>query len=295
MPRLCELIRGAPGAWFRINKDMTDVSFQTFGLNARLLKAPKPMRLIHYHHEVEMNYVFRGGITYLHRGTMRRLDSRRLALFWGSTPHSLVAVDPGTEMAWITVPLAWVWAWGLPQRFMRELMEGNWWFGPPSFGNRFQVRAWVDELYNPTRVQQRRLLLELEASFLWLADQANLPDKASRWGEGEATVGLQHVGKMAQCMAERFQESLTVADIAKAANVHPNYAMPLFRKHCGVTIRDYLLQYRITHAQRLLLTTNDKIIDVALASGFSSQSSFYAAFVKLMRDTPQGFRRRMES
>jgi hypothetical protein len=120
---------------------MTDVHFQTFGLDARLLKLPKPMGVIHLHHEVEMNYVFRGGITYLHRGTMRRLDSERLALFWGSTPHSLVGVDPGTEMAWITVPLAWVWAWGLPQRFMRELMEGNWWFAPPSFGSRFSSGA----------------------------------------------------------------------------------------------------------------------------------------------------------
>jgi len=272
---------------------MTDVHFQTFGLNARFLKLPKPMGLIHHHHEVGLNYVFRGAITYLHRGSMRRLESKHLALFWGSTPHSLVAVDPGTEMAWITVPLAWVWAWGLPERFMRELMEGNWWYAPETFGTRFQIRAWVDELYNPTRQQQRRLLLELEAGFLWLADQALFPDTASRWSEGESTVGLQRVERMARCMAERFQEDLSVADIAKAANVHPNYAMPLFRKHCGVTIRDYLLQYRITHAQRLLLTTDDKIIDVALASGFSSQSTFYAAFVRLMKDTPQGFRRRM--
>jgi AraC-like DNA-binding protein len=275
---------------------MTDVRFETFGLNARLQKPPEPMGRIHHHHEVELNYVFRGGITYLHRGTVRRLESKRLAVFWGSTPHSLVAVDPYTEMAWITVPLAWVWSWGLPERFVRELMHGNWWYAPPNFGERFQVRAWVKELSNPTRPQQRRLLLELEACFLWLAEQESpvRPDSPSRWGEGESTVSLQKVERMAKCMAERFQENLTVADIAKAANLHPNYAMPLFRRHCGVTIRDYLLQYRMTHAQRLLLTTDQKVIDVALASGFSSQSSFYAAFVRLVKDTPQAFRSRME-
>ena len=276
---------------------MPDVRFETFGLNARLQKRPKPMGRIHHHHEVEMNYVFRGGITYLHRGTVRRLESKRLAVFWGSTPHSLVAVDPGTEMAWITIPLAWIWSWGLPERFVRELMEGSWWYAPESFGERFQLRAWVTELYNPTRAQQRRLLLELEACFLWLADQAadTTLETFVRWGEGESTVGLQRVERMARCMAERFHENLSVADIAAAAKIHPNYAMPLFRKHCGVTIRDYLLQYRITHAQRLLLTTDDKIIDVALASGFSSQSSFYSAFVRLVNDTPQAFRRKMES
>jgi AraC family transcriptional regulator, melibiose operon regulatory protein len=276
---------------------MPDVRFDTFGLNARLLKRPKPMGRIHHHHEVEMNYVFRGGITYLHRGTVRRLESRRLAVFWGSTPHSLVAVDPGTEMAWITIPLAWIWSWRLPERFVRDLMEGGWRFAPESFGERFQLRAWVDELYNPTRAQQRRLLLELEACFLWLADQSadTARTPVAHWGKDESTVGLQRVEKMARFMAERFHEELSVADIAGAAKLHPNYAMPLFRKHCGVTIRDYLLQYRITHAQRLLLTTDDKIIDVALASGFSSQSSFYSVFERLVNDTPQAFRRRMES
>ncbi len=276
---------------------MPDVRFHTFGLNAKLQNLPKPMGVIHHHHEVEMNYVFRGGVTYLHRGSMRHLGAKRLALFWGSTPHSLVRVDPDTELAWITVPLAWVWAWGLPDRFVRELMEGNWWFAPPTFGDRFQIRAWVKELRNPTRPQQRRLLLELEACFLWLSDQAysKAEDAATRWSEGESTAGLQRVERMAKCMAERFQENLAVADIAKAANLHPNYAMPLFRKHCGVTIRDYLLQYRITHAQRLLLTTDDKVIDVALASGFSSQSAFYSAFVKLVKTTPQAFRRRVEA
>ncbi len=294
---LCRLLPRCPVASFPVNKAMTDVQFQTFGLNARLLDMPEPMGVIHHHHEVELNYVFKGGVTYLHRGTMRRLVAKRLALFWGSTPHSLVQVDPGTEMAWITVPLAWVWGWGLPERFVRELMEGNWWFAPPSFGDRFQMRAWVKELKNPTRPQERRLLLELEACFLWLAEQSysKASDAATRWSEGESTIGLQRVEKMAKCMAERFQEDLAVADIAKAANVHPNYAMPLFRKHCGVTIRDYLLQYRITHAQRLLLTTEDKIIDVALASGFSSQSSFYAAFVRLVKTTPHAFRGRVDA
>jgi AraC-like DNA-binding protein len=275
---------------------MTNVQFGTFGLKAEVLR-PEPMGIIHHHHEMELNYVFKGSVTYLHRGTLRRLESKRLSLFWGSTPHSLVVVEPNTEMAWITIPLAWVWSWGLPERFVKELMEGNWWFAPPNFGGRFPVRAWVKELRGPTRHQQRRLLLELEACLLWLADQAfsKAADLSTRWGEGESTVGLQKVEKMAKFMAEKFQEELSVADIAKAAGIHPNYAMPLFRQHCGITIRDYLLQYRITHAQRLLLTTELKVIDVAMASGFSSQSSFYAAFVKLMKSTPQAFRRHMES
>lgn len=271
---------------------MSVVRFETFGLNARLLTPPKPMGRIHHHHEVELNLLFRGAVTYLHRGAMRRLEPGRLTVFWGSTPHSLVTVEARSEMAWVTVPLAWVWGWALPERFMRGLMEGDWWAAPEGTGERHPVRAWVEELATANEAGRKRLLLEFQACFLWLAEQTvtNSPGPAR-----PATGGLRHVERMARCMAERFREKLTVEEIASAADLHPNYAMPLFRRLCGVTIRDYLLQHRLTRAQQLLLTTEDKVIDVALASGFGSQSSFYEAFTRVVKETPQEFRQRMRT
>ena len=271
---------------------MPVVRFETFGLNGLLRSPPKPMERIHHHHEVELNYVFRGAITYLHRGNVRRLEPGRPAVFWGSTPHSLIEVASGSEMAWITVPLPRVLSWGLPERFTRMLMEGRWWVGPAGMSDRYPMRAWVRELARCTEAGERRLLLELQSCFLWLAEksakQPVVNDVTAKAGSG-----LRHVERMARCMAERFQEDLPVAEIARAANLHPNYAMPLFRRHCGVTIRDYLVQHRITRAQQLLLTTDDKVIDVALASGFCSLSAFYAEFNRVVEETPRRYRDRM--
>lgn len=94
-------------------------------------------------------------------------------------------------------------------------------------------------------------------------------------------------------MAERFSEPLTIAEIAAAAGLHPNYAMPLFQRHCGITIRDYLLQHRLTRAQQLMLTSDAKVIDVAMASGFGSVSAFYAAFTRTLGEPPEHYRRRL--
>ncbi|MDO8539986.1 MAG: helix-turn-helix domain-containing protein [Opitutaceae bacterium] len=275
---------------------MSDVRFETFGLNARLLSPPKPMGRIHHHHEMEINFLFSGGVTYLHRGAMCKLMPRRLTMFWGSTPHSLVAAEPGSEMAWITVPLAWVWSWALPRKFIRGLMEGRWWTAPTGSHERFPVRAWVEELEDASPSRHERLLLELHACFLWMAEQAaTTSDAEVRAIPAGATGGLHRIERMARFMAERFQDSISVADVAAAAELHPNYAMPLFQRHCGVTIHDYLMQYRLTHAQWLLLTTDEKIIDVALASGFGSLSSFYEAFTRIAKEPPQTFRRRMRA
>ena len=273
---------------------MKVVRFESFGLNAALCSPPKPMERIHHHHELELNIVFRGSVTYLHHGRMRRLEAGRLAAFWGSAPHSLVAVEEGSEMAWITVPLTWLWGWDLAPAFVRALLDGHWCIAPRGTGGRFAVREWVDELSAKGERASRRLLLELQACMLWLSEQA-VPEKsgAKRVAALDPGDGFRHVETMARCMAERFEEDLSVADIARAAGLHPNYAMPLFRRRCGVTIRDYLLQHRLTRAQQLLLTTDKKILDVALASGFRSLSAFYEVFTRSVKSTPADFRRRM--
>jgi AraC-like DNA-binding protein len=274
---------------------MPDVRFETFGLNAEMRSPPVPMERIHHHHEVELNFVFSGSVSYLHRGRVFRLPAGRLAVFWGSTPHSLVAVEPGSEMAWVTVPLTWLWGWNLPARFLRGLLRGDWWLAPEGMHERFPVRDWAKELSRSRDRAPRGLLLELEACLLWLSERA-IPEKSGGGRTAtDPTDGLRHVECMARCIAERFQENLTIAEVAKSAGLHPNYAMALFHRRCGVTIRDYMLQHRLTRAQQLLLTTNEKILDVALASGFGSQSAFYEAFTRAVKSTPAEFRLRMRA
>lgn len=272
---------------------MTDVHFDTLGFDSRLLAPPVPMRRFHLHHEIELNYVFRGKVTYLLRGGLQTLKPHQLVLFWGSTPHNLMAAEPGTEMAWITVPLSWVWMWQLPAKFTQKLMDGRWWLAPRSaIDQRFPVRSWVSEMANATPLRQRALSLELQACFLWMAEHSTLHRSQSPPTLTQDANHLKHIEAMARCMAERFREECDVAEIARAAGLHPNYAMPLFRQHCGVTIHDYLMQLRLTHAQRLLITTDQKVIDVALASGFRSLSAFYEAFTKFVKKTPHAFRKK---
>lgn len=56
--------------------------------------------------------------------------------------------------------------------------------------------------------------------------------------------------------------------------------MRLFRSLAGISVWKYVLQFRVAHAQRLSITTNDKIADLAVASGFGSLAPVYAAFKK---------------
>lgn len=243
----------------------------------------------HYHAEVELNFLMRGEVTYLYQGRLQRLSAGRLAMFLGAAPHSLVAVASDSAMVWVTVPLAWVMGWRLPASALGRLLAGEWLVAPEQSGGRFAVKAWAEELAGGSRKPGRRLLLELEACVLWLAEQT----PGGLAGEAASEGALGHVASMARHMAKHYLDPLDVAAVAEAAQLHPNYAMRVFSLRTGVTIKDYLTQLRVTHAQRLLLTGDAKVVEVALASGFETPSVFYAAFGRWVGMAPDRYRQAM--
>jgi AraC-like DNA-binding protein len=101
---------------------------------------------------------------------------------------------------------------------------------------------------------------------------------------------MNKVEQIACLIAQRYTEPLTVAEIGKGVGLHPNYAMGLFKKAFGTTLLDYLMHHRISHAQRLLATTNEKIVEVAFSSGFNSISRFNETFRRACGCTPREYR-----
>jgi AraC-like DNA-binding protein len=62
----------------------------------------------------------------------------------------------------------------------------------------------------------------------------------------------------------------------------------------GVSFYDYVNGYRVRQAADILCcgdTESNGILDVALAVGFNSTSTFYAAFKKITGQTPAQYRR----
>ncbi|MBC8012342.1 MAG: hypothetical protein H7067_19855, partial [Burkholderiales bacterium] len=147
------------------------ISFQTFGLRAQLVDSPSVAGRQHRHHEVELNYLFSGEVTYLHDWQRRSLPPRRLVAFWASSPHCVVEVAPGSEMAWLTVPLPWLLQWKLPPAFVRRLLDGAWCEETRAAGvaERYPFRAWVEEINRGEPALEGAIALELQAALLRLA------------------------------------------------------------------------------------------------------------------------------
>lgn len=62
---------------------------------------------------------------------------------------------------------------------------------------------------------------------------------------------------------EHLHTSIEIEDLAKQIHLHPNYFIPYFKKHIGVTPMHYVKQKRIEEAKKLLSYTDRSIGEIA--------------------------------
>ncbi len=96
---------------------------------------------------------------------------------------------------------------------------------------------------------------------------------------------------MCDFIAENFLYEIDSVDIAAAADIHPKYAMSVFKKSTGMTLNEYVNLLRLSYAQALLMDEDVKVLRVAMDSGFGSLSAFNKSFRKLAGMSPSDFRK----
>lgn len=89
---------------------------------------------------------------------------------------------------------------------------------------------------------------------------------------------------------ENYATKITLDDICKKLNISKFYFCRLFHQNMQCSPYEYLLNYRITQAKRLLRTTDCSMETIAEKVGFSTSSHFIKTFVQREKVTPYKFR-----
>ena len=301
--------RGSGGA---VSFDPGRKDFEPYGLTC-VRWTPSPMRRPDHHNEIELNLLESGWVTYLLGGQKVRVEAGRLAVFWAAIPHQIVEYGKGTRYFVATIPFAWFLQCRLPEAMVRRLLRGELVGGRPETADevaedRARFLRWEKDLKASGDEARRIVMLELEARLRRIAMVAGsegggrgvvsrdgAKEAKVRGGRGRSVGALQatelnKVEQMACLVAQRYREPLTVEEIGREVKLHPNYAMGLFKKAFGTTLIDYVTHHRVSHAQRLLATTDEKIVEVAFGSGFNSLSRFNEAFRRACGCTPRSYR-----
>jgi AraC-like DNA-binding protein len=245
----------------------------------------------HTHPDIEVNFLFSGEFSYLHGGAVTGVSARRFTVLWGGVPHQTLGPGIVSDGIWITVPLPWFLQWRLPNGLHDRLLAGEIVSSPPDDSDAPLLQRWLADAESGDSDRRRVLQLEMEARFHRLA--LSMPRQRGR--RAADAVGTGQMTRITRFIAQHYREPMSVKAIASHAGLHPKYLMRVFKKLCGVSVWEYLTRLRVSHAQRLLITSDMKVLDVAMESGFSSVAPFYAAFSAHTRGIrPLTFRRQQQ-
>ena len=259
-------------------------------------EAKVPFRRLHFHDDIELGVNEHHPVVAMFGAQRVTLPPNHFVVFWGAQPHGPIETTPGGWAYGIHLPLPWVLQWGLPPLLMRRLLAGEVVIDPP--GDRPAadlelLKNWAQLLEDDSKELRSVVLLEAEARLrrlaVDLARRKPLPSDAGPLPHSRGALG--RFERMATLVATHYREPLTIDDIAKTVRMAPAYAMRVFRKFSGMTLHQFLMHQRVSHAQRLLATTDQTIDNIAAESGFGSPARFYACFRKLVRQSPSAYRR----
>ena len=102
---------------------------------------------------------------------------------------------------------------------------------------------------------------------------------------------LESIEEAIGYIESHLKDDLSIDDVASHVYMSSGYFQKAFTMLCGFTVSEYIRNRRLAEAGMELLSSNEKIIDIALMYGYDSHDSFTKAFTRFHGVTPSAVRR----
>lgn len=114
--------------------------------------------------------------------------------------------------------------------------------------------------------------------------------KRSALGDDQAQRIAKKIALVMKNEGLHRDPNLSLSKLAANIGASSNHVSQTLNETLGMSFFDYVNQWRIEDAKKEIVRAEDSILNIALAVGFNTSSSFYKAFKKETGKTPLGFR-----
>lgn len=143
-----------------------------------------------------------------------------------------------------------------------------------------QIQVFLYDLENLQEIEEF-----LDAVLSWMQEREQEKAGYSRIIRGALDYVAQHF----------HEENLSVVQIAEHLHFSPAYLNVLFKQEMKITIKQYLSNYRLERAKKLLERDFDKITEIAEKCGYANANYFAKVFREATGMTPAEYRKKKEN
>ena len=98
------------------------------------------------------------------------------------------------------------------------------------------------------------------------------------------------ISRTLEYIRTHYREGISLEKTAEMLNITPEYLSMLFKREMGMHFSVFLKKFRISHAKRLLKSTDMKIYEVAQECGYSNSNYFTKVFKEVTGISPAEYR-----
>ena len=104
-------------------------------------------------------------------------------------------------------------------------------------------------------------------------------------------IDLDKIKAIVKYVEEHYSEPISVGDAAAISGYSESHFMKFFKENMGTSFIAWLDAYRLSMAARMLILTDNSILQVSTEAGFSNLSYFNRSFKARYGMTPRQYRK----
>ena len=289
--------------YFEESKNALEDGYSTFFCNTQRGKKGDAMASAHWHDYVELIYLLEGKVTAslngrihtVQKGEMIVINSRDVHAVWSQADTEYVIIQFDPEILYTSAHSI------LETRYVLPCTTKN--------NRRQHVFSQKDSgmtdlhdlvLQTLTEFKDRKYGFELAVkSNICRIFLGVLRAWKSTGEDGSQNIELKEkdivrLNKVISLLDQQYMNSITAEEMAFQCNMSYCYFSRFFKMAAGRSFTRYLNEIRLSEAEKLLISTDKSVTEVAMETGFSSISYFISQFRESRRLSPQQFRRKLK-
>ncbi len=224
----------------------------------------------HYHLNPHICFLLQGADKEKRRNQVYQRKGGDIFFYYSGEEHETVQVNRFMKSMVIELDISFLKKYDLAESQLELALEKN-------NHLKFTMLKTLKEFQNP---DNSNAILSIQMLVLNLYSLSVSKKKAPEW-----------LLKVEELLQDKWNETITLDDLATVANIHPVTISKYFAKFHKETLSEYIRKIKVEHSLSLIKNSNQSLTEVAHYCGFADQSHFIRCFKNATGYLPKDFRK----